>query len=82
VIGRDLINHTVTASITHLSEFAFFAAAPTGIDPTPEPGTYAWKIYLPAITHNAGVRDAMAPAAPPVLPEGSHPIYLPLIGRP
>ena len=78
VVTRDTVNHRLTVLITHLSEFAFFAAAPTGIDETPEPDTNTWRTYLPVITHNAAVRE---PAGPPVLPEGWQPLYMPFIGR-
>ena len=82
VIGRDLTNHTLTVVITHLSEFAFFAATPTAIDDTPEPDTNAWRVYLPVITQATTVRDLTAPTAPPILPAGSQPIYLPYVSRP
>jgi hypothetical protein len=85
LLARDPVNHQLTIAITHLTEFAFFAAAPTGIVERPEPEERAWKIYLPAIGREGMGRDSAAPVATPaevpVLPAGSKPLYLPLIGQ-
>ena len=78
VIGRDPVNHTLIVTITHLTEFGFFAAMPTGIGETPEPEGSAWKIFLPAIGQESSARDATAPG----LPAGTQPIYLPFIVHP
>ena len=48
-LNRDPANHQVTVAITHLSEFAFFATAPTSIIEMPEPDGNAWKVFLPTI---------------------------------
>lgn len=48
VVARDLTNHTITLELTHLTKFAFFAAAPTGLDPGGEPDLQ-WKLYLPVL---------------------------------
>jgi uncharacterized repeat protein (TIGR01451 family) len=53
ILGHDPATATLTVSIAHLSEFAFFAAAaPTNLDPAPEPETLealAALLYLPAV---------------------------------
>jgi hypothetical protein len=49
VINRDPANHQVTIAITHLSEFAFFATAPTNIVEMPEPDGGTSKVFLPVI---------------------------------
>ena len=48
LINNDVANHTVTVSMTHFSQYAFFAAAPTGLDPSEEPQG-AFRVYLPTI---------------------------------
>ena len=74
---------------------AFFASAPTAIDPGDEPEDHAAHLYLPAIVHQALTAadgevesEAIAPpdAAPmPPLPgeAGGPPagIYLPAVGK-
>ena len=48
ILSNDTTNHTITLSISHLSQFAFFAAAPTGLDPGEEPDR-SYNLYLPAM---------------------------------
>ncbi len=53
ILSHDLATATLTVSIAHLSEFAFFAAAaPTVLEPAPEPETQAAMLYLPAVASN------------------------------
>jgi hypothetical protein len=48
VLGCDPQEHTITVLLAHLSEFAFFAAAPTALTPGAEP-TAGPRLYRPAI---------------------------------
>jgi hypothetical protein len=48
ILSNDVANHTVTISISHFSQLAFFAAAPTGLDPGEEPQR-PYNLYLPAM---------------------------------
>jgi hypothetical protein len=90
VLSRDTANHTVTIQLAHLSELAFFASAPTGIDPGSEPGsepeTYAAHLYLPAIVQQAVTAaaeeaeiDDMAPSIE--VPADAAGIYLPAVQK-
>ena len=49
LIQRDLVNHTITYTLAHLSDFAFFGAAtPTALDEELEPTLLKW-LYLPSV---------------------------------
>lgn len=48
VVARDVPNHTITIAVHHLSDFAFFAAVPTGEEPGPEPALHQ-ELFLPAL---------------------------------
>ena len=48
ILSNDVANHFVTVSLSHLSQFAFFAAAPTGLDPGDEP-LRPFNLYLPSM---------------------------------
>ena len=48
IINNDVANHTLTVSMTHFSFYAFFAAAPTGLDPGDEPEA-PFRLYLPNV---------------------------------
>jgi uncharacterized repeat protein (TIGR02543 family) len=50
LLSHDVAHATLTVSISHLSEFALFgAAAPTDLDPAPEPAVDAIRLYLPVV---------------------------------
>lgn len=94
VLGHDLINHTVTFLLAHLSHFGFFSSAPTASDPAAEPAA-APRLYLPGVLcrqQAAGAAESLStPApAPDPIPEVEPPspadattpkIYLPLLNR-
>lgn len=49
IISHDIPNATITVTISHLSEFAFFAAlSPTALEPGAEPAIYQ-SLYLPLV---------------------------------
>jgi len=48
IISNDVANHTLTVSMTHFSLYAFFAAAPTGLNPDDEPEA-PFRLYLPNV---------------------------------
>jgi hypothetical protein len=51
-LSHDIANGVLTVALSHLSEFAFFAApAPTDLDIRPEPDAALNHIYLPAVSH-------------------------------
>jgi hypothetical protein len=70
LIERDLTNHTVTISLAHLSELAFFSSAPTALEPAPEPGLVAPRLYLPVVTNDtSSLAELAAPVIEPPAPE-------------
>ena len=55
ILNHDIANATLTVAISHLSEFAFFAApgTPTALDPIDEPTLVPNKLFLPAVISGA-----------------------------
>jgi predicted outer membrane repeat protein len=49
ILHHDLATATLTVLPARSGEFAFFAAAPTNLDPAPEPSAQAALLYLPAV---------------------------------
>ncbi len=49
LVSRNTTDHIVTIRLAHLSELAFFASAPTALDPGGEPDEHAAHLYLPAV---------------------------------
>ena len=87
VVARDVVNHSITIVLTHLSEFGFFASAPTALEPGEEPAQWV-ACYLPLIAqrHQGALAAEQAPVVEPAVavlqPDAPMPmIYLPLIGR-
>jgi hypothetical protein len=82
---------TLATKMAHLRELAFFASAPTGADPEPEPGEHAAHLYLPAIVQQpVSAADGYFPVEemPPAVeaPTGEAPanaagIYLPAVHK-
>jgi hypothetical protein len=80
IIVHDLAAHTLTVLITHLSEFAYFAADPTSIGEEPEPDSAA-HIYLPVIgAYSNGLTPTVNDVAPPApeIDSAAYQLYLPV----
>jgi hypothetical protein len=53
-----------------LSELAFFSSAPTALEPAPEPGLVAPRLYLPVVTNDtSSLAEPAALAIEPPAPE-------------
>lgn len=48
IVSQDLFANTITFTVAHLTQFAFFGTVPTALDPNEEPGFFA-RIYLPLL---------------------------------
>lgn len=77
VVARDVVNHAITIAISHMSDFAFFAATPTGENPAPEPELNL-RLFLPGVMRESNLGDA---AAPPQPEAWTNHTYLPAVQR-